>query len=109
MCLNDLVFIDEIECYNEIIDCFLKSKNDEKKKELCKDHSIIKLMDLWDRRKELFFREKELLKNSLIFILALFEDEMHTPDVFSSIGKDFSSLENREREEFISILREEIR
>ena len=35
MSLSEPLIIDEINCYNEILDCFMKSKNDFKQKEIC--------------------------------------------------------------------------
>lgn len=105
MSITDGVIIDEINCYNEILDCFIKSRNDLKKKEICRDRSIIKLMKIWKDRKESYI--KEMIKNSLIFVLTLFEDPDDPPDLYNTLGKESSSLKNNEREVFISQLEKE--
>lgn len=105
MSLSEAIIIDEINCYNEILDCFMKSKNDFKQKEICRDRSIIKLMKIW--KEERAFYIKEIIKNSLIFVLTLFEDENDPPDLFNTLGKESSSLKNSEKEEFVSTLKEE--
>ena len=105
MSLNETVIIDEINCYDEILDCFMKSKNDYKQKEICRDRSIIKLMKIWKNKKELYI--KEVIKNSLIFVLTLFEDEEDPPDLYNTLGKESSLLKNSERGELVSILKEE--
>ncbi|MFX1338472.1 MAG: hypothetical protein ACFFDK_07670 [Promethearchaeota archaeon] len=97
--------IDEIDCYNEIIDCFIKSKNDFKQKEICRDRSIIKIMKIWREKKDFYI--KEIIKNSLIFVLTLFEDPNDPPDLYNTLGKESSSLKNSEKEEFVSTLKEE--
>jgi hypothetical protein len=102
--INGLI-IDENDCYNEILDCFIKSRNDLKKKEICRDRSIIKLMKIWKDRKESYI--KEMIKNSLIFVLTLFEDEDDPPDIYNTLGKESSLLRNQEKEIFISEMKKE--
>lgn len=99
------VLLDENNCYNEILDCFIKSQNDLKKKEICRDRSIIKLMKIWKDKKDSYI--KEIIKNSLIFVLTLFEDENDPPDLYNTLGKESSSLKNNERDVFISQLKKE--
>jgi hypothetical protein len=105
MSVSEPVIIDEINCYNEILDCFMKSKNDVKKKEICRDRSIIKLMKIWKQKKDQYI--KDIIKNSLIFVLTLFEDPDDPPDLYNTLGKEPSSLKNSEKEEFVSTLKEE--
>ena len=105
MSLKGTVIIDEINCYNKILDCFMKSKNDFKQKEICRDRSIIKLMKIW--KEEWAFYIKEIIKNSLIFVLTLFEDENDPPDLCNTLGKESSSLKNSEKKELVSTLKEE--
>ena len=105
MSITNSIIIDEIKCYDEILDCFIKSRNDLKKKEICRDRSIIKLMKIWKDRKESYI--KEMIKNSLIFVLTLFEDPDDPPDLYNTLGKESSSLKNNEREVFISQLEKE--
>ncbi|MBA7643450.1 hypothetical protein ES703_51176 [subsurface metagenome] len=105
MSLSEAIIIDEINCYNEILDCFMKSKNDFKQKEICRDRSIIKLMKIWKDKRNSYI--KEIIKNSLIFVLTLFEDPSDPPDLYNTLGKESSSLKNSEKEEFVSTLIEE--
>jgi len=105
MSLNGTVIIDEINCYNKILDCFMKSKNDFKQKEICRDRSIIKLMKIWKEKRDFYI--KEIIKNSLIFVLTLFEDEEDPPDLYNTLGKESSTLKNSERGELVSTLKEE--
>jgi len=107
MSLSEPLIIDEINCYNEILDCFMKSKNDFKQKEICRDRSIIKLMKIWGEKEKRDFYIKEIIKNSLIFVLTLFEDEDDPPDLYNTLGKESSSLKNSEKAEFVSTLQEE--
>ena len=53
------------------------------------------------------FYIKEIIKNSLIFVLTLFEDEDDPPDLYNTLGKESSSLKNSEKAEFVSTLQEE--
>ena len=105
MSLSEPVIIDEINCYNEILDCFMKSKNDFKQKEICRDRSIIKLMKIWKEKRDNYI--KEIIKNSLIFVLTLFEDPDDPPDLYNTLGKESSTLKNSERGELVSTLKEE--
>ena len=105
MSLSEAVIIDEINCYNEILDCFMKSKNDFKQKEICRDRSIIKLMKIWKEKRDFYI--KEIIKNSLIFVLTLYEDEEDPPDLYNTLGKESSTLKNSERGELVSTLKEE--
>ena len=105
MSLSEAVIIDEINCYNEILDCFMKSKNDFKQKEICRDRSIIKLMKIWKEKRDFYI--KEIIKNSLIFVLTLYEDEEDPPDLYNTLGKESSTLKNSERGDLVSTLKEE--
>jgi hypothetical protein len=105
MSVSETRIIDENSCYDEILNCFIKSMNDNRKKEICKDKSIIKLMKMWREHKQKYTRE--ILKNLLIFVITLFEDENNPPDLYNTIGKESSSLKNNEREEYISMLKTE--
>ena len=105
MSLSEAVIIDEINCYNEILDCFMKSKNDFKQKEICRDRSIIKLMKIWKEKRDNYI--KEIIKNSLIFVLTLFEDPDDPPDLYNTLGEETSTLQNGERGKLVAILKEE--
>ncbi len=93
----------ELSCYIKLIDCYLKNQKDYFKKQLCKNKSIIKLMRCSDYKK----KNKESIKNSLIFVLSLFEDENKPPDLYSTIGKDIEATTDKEQNVIISILKKE--
>ncbi len=105
MSLNNSVIFDETNCYNKILDCFMKSKNNFRQREICRDRSIIKLMKILKDKKAEYI--KEIIKNSLIFVLTLFEEEEDPPDLYNTLGKESSSLKNNEKKEFVSTLKEE--
>ena len=90
----------ELECYTKIINCYLKHQGDRQKLEHCKHRSLIKLMDIVDRK------EERLIQNALIIVLALF-DEI-PPDLAGTIGSDLSSLSRREREVAVKKIEDEI-
>jgi hypothetical protein len=102
MSLKNSGFNDELNCYIKIIDCFLKYHYDNLQKEMCKNRSIIKLMRSLKYRKN-----KEVIKNSLLFVLSLFDDEDNPPDFYSNIGNDFRNATDKEHKEIISELKKE--
>ncbi len=92
----------ELSCYIKLIDFYLKNQKDNFKKQLCKSNSIIKLMKCSEYKKN-----KESIKNSLLFVLSLFEDENKPLDLYSTIGKEIGATTDKEQNEMISILKKE--
>jgi hypothetical protein len=62
-------------------------------------------MKIWREKRECYI--EEIIKNSLIFVLTLFEDPDDPPDIYNTLGKETSTLKNGERGELVSILKEE--
>ena len=93
---------DELKYYNKIIDCFNKYQNDDLKREICKNKSIVNLM-----RSAKYIEKKDFIKNSLIFVLSLFDDEDLPPDLYTNIGNDIKNTTDDEQKEILSELRKE--
>jgi len=93
---------DELGYYNKIIDCFHKYQNDDLKREICKNKSIVRLM-----RSAKYKEKKDFIKNSLIFVLSLFDDEDLPPDLYTNIGNDIKNTTNDEQKEILSELKKE--
>ena len=93
---------DELNYYNKIIDCFHKYQNDDLKRETCKNISIVRLMKSLKYKKN-----SEFIKNSLIFVLSLFDDKDLSPDLYSSIGTDLRNSTDKEQKEIVSELERE--
>lgn len=103
MSLNDTKSGEEIRCYARILDCFNRSGNDPIKKERCKNNSIIKLMGLLKSK-----GNHILARNSLIMVLSLFNDDVEDPDIFTSLGREITTLTNSsERSKIIQELKKE--
>ncbi len=95
-------FKDELNYYNKIIDCFHKYQNDDLKREICKNKSIVSLM-----RSVKYKKKNDFIKNSLIFVLSLFDDVDSSPDLYTNIGNDIKNTTDDEQKEILSELRKE--
>jgi len=93
---------DELGYYNKIIECFHKYQNDDLKREICKNKSIVSLM-----RSAKYKKKKDFIKNSLIFVLSLFDDEDLPPDLYTNIGNDIKNTTDDEQKEILLELRKE--
>ena len=93
---------DELNYYNKIIDCFHKYQNDDLKREICKNKSIVSLM-----RSVKYKKKNDFIKNSLIFLLSLFDDEDLSPDLYTNIGNDIKNTTDDEQKEILSELKKE--
>jgi len=93
---------DELNYYNKIIDCFHKHQNDDLKREICKNKSIVRLM-----RSIKYKKKNDFIKNSLIFVLSLFDNEDLPPDLYTNIGNDIKNTTDKEQKEIISELKKE--
>ena len=49
----------------------------------------------------------DFIKNSLIFVLSLFDDEDLPPDLYTDIGNDIKNTTDKEQKEIISELKKE--
>jgi len=102
MSFTNSEFKDELNYYNKILDCFNKYQDDDLKKEICKDKSIVRLM-----RSLKYKKNNDFIKNSLIFVLSLFDDEDLPPDLYTNIGNDIKNTTDKEQKEIISELKKE--
>lgn len=93
---------DELNYYNKIIDCFNKYQDDDLKREICKNKSIVRLM-----RSVKYKKNNDFIKNSLIFVLSLFDDEDLPPDLYTNIGNDIKNTSDDEQKEILSELKKE--
>ncbi|MFO8019237.1 MAG: hypothetical protein R6U96_11415 [Promethearchaeia archaeon] len=94
---------DELGLYTKILECYNKAGNNTEKLEFCKNKSILRLMEAGNRREN-----QEKIKNGLIFILNLFNEENKDPDLFTGLGKDESSLSQEEKRKLIKQLKQEM-
>ena len=92
---------DRSNCYNKIIDCYLRNKHDYNKLEECKNKSIISLMKILRQSSDQAFVE-----NALVFVLSLFNSSA-PPDLYSTLGTDSKKCNNEEKEILISLLKKE--
>ncbi len=90
----------ELNCYKRIIECFLKSKNDLNRKKMSKSQIIIKLMKILQQT-----NDKAYVGNALVLVLSLFDGECQT-DLYSNIGNDIETCDNKEKKVLISELKE---
>lgn len=87
---------DENRCYSRIIDCYMKHRDDTYRKQMCKNRSIVKLMNILKSR-----QDKSLVKNALLITLSLFGDELSPADYLTCLGRDLNSLEDKEERNLI--------
>jgi len=82
---------DEMKCYSRIINSFLNNQYDYKQKELAKNQSIVKLIKSSQCR-----NNKNFIKNALILVLSLYNDE--PADLYCSYGNDIDSCSETEKD-----------
>ncbi|MFX1344560.1 MAG: hypothetical protein ACFFBC_01430 [Promethearchaeota archaeon] len=90
----------ELDCYLKILEYFQTEKVNREQTEIWKDHSLIELMKLLDKKKN-----RVLVTNALILMLSLFEDI--PPDIYNNRGVDINLISRRDRESLIADLKEE--
>lgn len=88
----------DIGIITKILDCYNRAKNNRDQLELCKYRSI----QMLNRQKN-----KELIKNGLIFVLNLFEEE-GAPDLCTDLGIDNSKLSEEKKKELVKVLKKEM-
>lgn len=101
MSSNNSEINDGSNCYNKILDCFLKNRNDYYKLENCKNKSIIKLMKILKQS-----NDKPFVKNALVFVLSLFNYNQRS-DLYNSRGTNLKHCDAKEKETIISVLKNE--
>jgi len=90
----------ELDCYLKILEYFQTGKVNREKTEIWKDHSLIELMKLLDKKKN-----RVLVTNALILMLSLFEDI--PPDTYNNRGVDINRISIKDRKSLIADLKEE--
>ena len=90
----------ELDLYLKILDCFQNESISREKKEIWKNQSIIKLMNLLERTKN-----RTLVTNALILLLSLFET---TPsDIYNNRGVNSNNIPQRDKKYLIEKLMQE--
>ena len=90
----------ELDYYQNILDYFQNRRIDKKSTEIWKSKTYIKLMKILERTKN-----KEYVKNAILVILSLFED--NPPDIYNNQGINSNNISPQDRESFKSILKSE--
>lgn len=101
MSITNLGTSQELKCYTKIIDCFLENRYDSHQKEMCKNNSIIKLINLSECRNSDIF-----IKNALLLVLTLYDN--HPADFYASYGNDIESCSDKDKEKLLAELKKEI-
>jgi len=92
---------EEIDCYEKILQFFNQQQFLSKEnKNLWKSRSLIKIMEVWSRTRNL-----TLVRNSLILLISLFENV--PPDLYNNRGVDIQLLSKKDRDSFMSELKDE--
>lgn len=90
----------ELDYYIKIVEFFQSNNLDRSTIEIWKSKSLIELMKILKRTKN-----KEFVKNALIFMLSLFEHI--PPDLYNNSGISTEILNNKDKESYLSILKTE--
>lgn len=90
----------ELDYYQNILDYFQNRRFDKISTEIWKSKTYIKLMKILERTKN-----KEYVKNAILVILSLFED--NPPDIYNNQGINSNNISPQDRESFKSILKSE--
>jgi len=90
----------ELDCYLKILEYFQTENVNRERTEIWKDHSLIELMKLLDKKKN-----RVLVTNSIILMLSLFEDI--PPDTYNNRGVNINLISVKDRKALIADLKEE--
>ncbi len=90
----------ELDLYLKIINCFQNESVSREKKEIWKNQSIIKLMNLLERT-----QNRPLVTNALILLLSLFENI--PPDIYNNRGINSSHIPEIHKKLLIKELKDE--
>ncbi|MFX1374643.1 MAG: hypothetical protein ACFFA0_02415 [Promethearchaeota archaeon] len=90
----------ELDCYLKILEYFQVGKENRGETEIWKDHSLVELMKLLDKKKN-----RALVTNALILILTLFGDI--PPDTYNNRGVDINRMTGKDRKLLVADLKEE--
>ncbi len=98
---------EEERYYNEILQCFSSENRSENEKGIWKYSKLIELMSfLRDEDTQESVRANKLVQNTIILLLALFDDL--APDYYSKIGTDSKLISNAEKKELKEALLSEL-
>ncbi len=100
MNINNIGSGQELQCYTRIIDCFLENSSNIHQRELCKNNSIIKLINKSDCRNSDTF-----VKNALLLVLSLYDNK--PADLYSSYGSDIEVCSDKDKESLLAVLKKE--
>jgi len=101
MSFNNLRKGQELRCYTKIIDCYLENNTDIHRKEMCKNTSIIKLINKSECR-----NSDNFIKNALLLVLSLFDDQ--EADFYHNYGNDIETCSDKDKESLLAELKKEI-
>jgi len=91
----------EIDCYEKILRYFNERKDINREDvKLWKNRSLVKIMELWNRTKNI-----TLVRNSLILMISLFENL--PPDIYNNRGVNINRCSRKDRESLVSSLKNE--
>ncbi|MHA1240740.1 MAG: hypothetical protein ACTSQU_08080 [Promethearchaeota archaeon] len=91
----------EFDYYSNIIEFFQNQNANKETIEIWKNKSFIELMKVLERKTS----RKEFVKNAILLILSLFEE--HPPDIYTNRGTNVNSLDNGEKNSYLSLLKTE--
>jgi len=101
MSLNNTGTSKELNCYTKIIDCFLENRHDSYQREMCKNNSIIKLINLSECR-----NIDNFIRNALLLVLSLYDNK--PADIYANYGSDIESCSEKDKEKLLAELRKEL-
>ena len=101
MSLNNLGTNEELNCYTKIIDCFLQNRKDSYQREMCKNNSIIKLINVSECR-----NIDNFIRNALLLVLSLYDNK--PADLYHNFGHDIESCSDKDKEELLAELKKEL-
>ena len=91
----------EIDCYEKILRFFNEQRSISKEGTiLWKNRSLIKIMDVWNRTRNI-----TLVRNSLILMISLFENL--PPDIYNNRGVNINRCSKEDRECLVASLKDE--
>lgn len=101
MSINNIGTNKELNCYTKIIDCFLENRNDSYQREMCKNNSIIKLINISECR-----NIDNFIRNALLLVLSLYDNK--PADLYHNYGYDIESCSDIEKEKLMEELKKEL-
>ena len=100
MSINNISSNKELSCYTKIIDCYLQNRNDTYQREMCKNNSIIKLINISECR-----NIDNFIRNALLLVLSLYDNK--PADLYHNYGSDIESCSETDKEMLLAELKKE--